>query len=403
MSRRPSGPGPRHRYRTEDPYDEHEGAGYRLPEPRTADGPDGYGSSYGTTGQPGQPHRYGEGYDPVPADDRYGGPAYGDAYGQEAAYGAYNRDAGYGNAYSQAPGYGQAYGQEPTYGAPYGQESSYGAAYGQESSYGAAYNQAPQHGGHGADPAYAHQQPPYGSDDDPRYGRYGQPTAEPYRGYGSPIGSAHSTTADRRVDPLPALDDEPAAPRRKSSRKVLLVLAALLVLAVGAGTAAVLLRPELGLGDRTPVRLTTPDTLAGRPKITDGELQKLANELVTTMKRNVPEATSTVAAFYGDPAKKNMVMVAGASGRVSDPAGQLDRAMREMAAGGLAVRDPTAAEPGPLGGEARCGDATSDGVPMGVCVWSDRGSLVLVVVYFTTGQQAKTELPAIRAAIQQQG
>ncbi|HEX2772334.1 MAG TPA: hypothetical protein VHN18_07870, partial [Micromonosporaceae bacterium] len=156
-------------------------------------------------------------------------------------------------------------------------------------------------------------------------------------------------------------------------------------------------------GDTGPARLTTPDTLAGRPKITDGELQALADELVATIKRNVPEATDTVGAFYGSPAKKNMIMVAGASGRVSDPAGQLDRAMREMAAGGLAVRHTASAEPGPLGGVAKCGDATADGVPMGVCAWSDRGSLVLVVMYFANASQGKSELAGIREAIEQRG
>lgn len=360
MSQPPSRPYQGYRYQTDDPYDEYPGrgepvgAGYRPPEQRRPDAHNGYGPSYDADGQN---HPYGGRYDPEPA---YGGPN--------------NYERAYDGRYDDRRAYGDPYGQQPAYG---------------------GY-------GYGPDPAYGHQEPAYGSYDDPRYQAYGQPPAQPHRGYRHPAGPAYPTAVYRRVNP-PVLDDRAAAPPSRRSRRILVALAVVLLLVVGAGTAFVLLRTDLGIEDTRPARLTTPDTLAGRPKITDGKLQELAAELVATIKRNVPEATDTVGAFYGNPAKKDMIMVAGASGPVSDPGGQLDRAMHEMATGGLAIRDVTKADPGPLGGVAKCGDATADGVPLGVCAWSDRGSLVLVVLYYTDARQAAAGLAGIRAAIEQRG
>jgi hypothetical protein len=379
MSQPPTRPYQGRRYRTDDPYDaspgQHEpvGGGYRPPGPRQPDGHNGYGP-YDADGR-GDP--YGGRYD---RETAYGGPdayqrAYDGRHPDEPAYSGYGPDA-------YDPHDERAYGRHEPEPAYYGPEQTYG-----------------RH-----EPAYGPHEPAYESYADPRYRPYAQqPPAPQHPGYGRLAGWEHPTAAYHRVDPLPALDEESAARPSRRSRKVLLVLAVVLVLVVGAGTAFVLLRTDLGIEDSGPAQLTAPDTLAGRPKITDGELQALAEKLVTTIKKNVPEAVDTVGAFYGEPAKKNMIMVAGASGRVSDPVGQLDRAMREMAKGGLAVRQVASADPGPLGGVAKCGDATADDVPMGVCAWSDRGSLVMVVVYFTNGRQASADLAEIRGAIERRG
>lgn len=346
MTQPPNQPHPDHWYRSEEQY---ERPGYG----RAAHG--GEQSGYG---QHPDETRYGEG------QGQYGG-TYG-SYGQPAP----QQYPGYGQGQSYG-GYGQpARPEYPAYGQGQPAEQSY-PGYGQGQSYG-GYDQAGQ-----------------------GYGGYGQSTAgHAYPGYSG------------GGDPVPAYD-EPGRPRKKSraGKITLITLAVVLVLCGGGGFAAYTYFKDDAkeIADASKTRLEAPEKLGNRPKIKDGQLQTLANKLVTDMKRDVPEATSTVGAFYGNMAKKDLVMIAGASGRVADPAKQLDQAIREMAAGGLKVTNPKAVEPGPLGGVAKCGDATSEGVPMGVCAWSDRGSLGMIVIYFKNGQQASAELVAIRGAIEKRG
>ena len=92
------------------------------------------------------------------------------------------------------------------------------------------------------------------------------------------------------------------------------------------------------------------------------------------LKAEVPNARDTVAAFYGDPAKKDMVMLVAISGLLADPGKELDDTFTSMNTSGLPVKNIKTVEAGPLGGEAKCGDATAAGQPLGVCVWTDRAA-----------------------------
>jgi hypothetical protein len=120
--------------------------------------------------------------------------------------------------------------------------------------------------------------------------------------------------------------------------------------------------------------------------------------MVADMKKDIPSATSTIGAFYGNPAKKDMVMVAGASAPVADPAKELEEALTGLG-GDLKVTNFKSVEPGPLGGVAKCGDGDADGAPVGLCVWADKGSVGVIGVFFKTGDQAKAELVKIRGEV----
>jgi hypothetical protein len=337
---------------------------------------------------------YGQpGYDPEAERHERGqypnAPRYGEPQGE------YGRAAGtYGHAEQQYPGYGQG-GSYGGYGQP--AEPSY-------PDHGQSY------GGYGppADPAY-----PGGYGQGQPHGGYGQPAGQGYAGYGQPGTGTYGAATGHGYpgysgggDPVPSYD-VPGGPRKKSrARKIALItVVAVLVLCGGGGFAAYTFFKDDAkeIAEAANTRLVAPDKLGNRPKIKDGQLQVLADKLVSDMKRDVPEAKDTIGAFYGNPANKDMVMIAGASGRVADPEKQLDQAIREMAAGGLKVTNVKAVEPGPLGGVAKCGDATADGVPMGVCAWSDRGSLGMIVIYFKNSKQAGAEFVAIRGAIEQRG
>lgn len=197
----------------------------------------------------------------------------------------------------------------------------------------------------------------------------------------------------------------PAAPPPKKSKvgKVLLiVLAVVLVLCVGGGAAIwFAVKDDVGeVVEATQTRVVAPETLAGRPKVTQPELVTAAEQMTTQIKQDVPEHTSAVGAFYGDPAKQDLVMIVGVSGVIADPKKELDDAVSTLTRD-LGTTNMAAVEPGPLGGDAKCGDGKSEGVDLGVCVWADRGSLGMVVIYFKSGTETAKEFPAIRAAVEQ--
>ncbi|MFY1620135.1 hypothetical protein [Micromonospora sp. WMMD736] len=193
-------------------------------------------------------------------------------------------------------------------------------------------------------------------------------------------------------------------PPKKSNvgKIILIVLAVVLVLCLGgAGITWFALKDEFGdVVDATKTRVVAPATLAGRAKNTDPQLQTVADQMVTQMKTEVQNETSTVGAFYGDPTKQDLILIAAVSGVMADPKKELDEAVTGLSSE-LSVTNMTAVEAGPLGGDARCGDGKAASVPLGVCVWADRGSVGLVVMYFKTAAEAKAEFVGVRGQIEQ--
>ncbi|MEV1071364.1 hypothetical protein [Micromonospora parva] len=195
----------------------------------------------------------------------------------------------------------------------------------------------------------------------------------------------------------------PPAKKSNVGKIVLIVLAVVLVLCLG-GAAIIWLVVKDDVGavvDASKTRVVAPATLAGRPKLTNPELEAAAEQAVSGMKTAAGNETSTVAAFYGDPTKQDLVMIAGMSGLLADPKKELDAYVDGLSKQ-LTVNEMTAVDAGPLGGEARCGDGNAETVPLGICVWADRGSLGLMVMYFKSADQAKAEFTAIRGQVEQQ-
>ncbi|SCL22214.1 hypothetical protein GA0070624_2488 [Micromonospora rhizosphaerae] len=238
----------------------------------------------------------------------------------------------------------------------------------------------PQYGG------YPPPQPP-----GPQYGGY--PSQQPPQQYGSYLETGQPQGA-------------PAGPppKKKSNvgRILLITLAVVVVLCVGG--AAVLFfaaKDEVGdVVDATKTRLVAPETLAGRPKVADPQLQATAEQMKSEMKKDVPDATSTVGGFYGNPAKEDLVMIAGASGLLADPRKELEDATKGLSTE-LGVKEFKTIEAGPLGGDAKCGDGKADDVAIGVCVWADRGSLGMIIIYFKSAAALQSEFVTMRGQIEQ--
>ena len=234
----------------------------------------------------------------------------------------------------------------------------------QQPQYGGGYPQAPQQPQYGADYPQTPQQPQYGNQ------------------FGAPV-----------------------PPKKSGVGKILLiVLAVVLVLCVGGGIVTwIATKDTVGeVVTATKTRVVEPQTLGGRPKVTDPQLQNAATQMKVSLSKDVPEATSTAGAFYGDPAKKDLVMIVAVSGVMADPKKELDDATVAVTPD-LATKDFKTVDPGPLGGVAKCCDGKASGEQVAVCIWADRGSLGMVVVYFKSAAELQKEFVSMRGEIEKQG
>lgn len=267
------------------------------------------------------------------------------------------------------PSYGQASAGQPTYGQPpvaqppYGQPSADQPAYGQPAGP-SPYGQQP------------YGQPPAGQ-------QYGQP------GFGEPAPGQ------------PPLGQPPR--KSKTGKVVLIVLAVVLVLCGGgAVTGFVLLKDDVKeITDAAGTRVVAPETLGGRAKITEPQIQTQIDSTITAMQSALPGASSTVGAAYGDLAKQDMIMIMAVSHVSVDPEDTMNDAMSGMNQGGLVSDNMASVDPGPLGGVAKCGDGSASGIDFAICSWADKGSWGAVIYYFKKVADLQPEFVSIRGAIEQ--
>jgi hypothetical protein len=311
-----------------------------------------------------------------------------------------------GPPYPEEPNQGQPYSGQPHPDAPPSYEQQ-PPAYGQQPP---AYGQQP--------PAYGQQPPAYGQQ--PSYGQqppaYGEQPAYGPPGYGD----------QPPYQPPPGFSAPPPPRRKPKTLPIVLVsLGVVLVLCVGAGTAIVIAGrnkakeivdsardaatsvPTTGGTPTTePTResgstitVTEPKTLGGRPKLTDAQFKTLADELESGL-ADVPNATATVGALYGTPAKRDIVVIAGAAAPIDDPKRELDSTFLGAGIGGLKVSGITSADPGSLGGVAKCGKADEQDIDMAMCGWADDGSVGWIMFFFKSVKSAQAEFPKLRAQIE---
>jgi hypothetical protein len=269
--------------------------------------------------------------------------------------------------------------------------------------------------GYGGDPGYGY--PPQSPYPQPQYPQpqYPQPQYDPGP-YQAPVQQAPWGPAPAPYQPAPyqpAPYDAgpyqqpsfgPPPPRRSNAGRVLLIVLSAIVLVCGVGAAVTYFVVKDGAQsavDAAKTRLVAPETLNGRPRLHDQAYESAANTAVNGINANVPGATSTIAAVYGDPAKQDLVMVVGTSKIISNPKRTLDEVIAGFSRGGLQMSNVTDVEPGPLGGYAKCGDSQASGLKIGACVWADRGSVGMVFVYFKTAAEASKEFVTIRGAVEQ--
>ncbi|HET9518328.1 MAG TPA: hypothetical protein VFO77_11425, partial [Actinoplanes sp.] len=203
----------------------------------------------------------------------------------------------------------------------------------------------------------------------------------------------------------------PVAKKSNVLKIVLIVLAVILVLCIGGVVATVffvknaadeITKNDPGAAPATPARkitLVEPATLGGRPKQTAPEFAGA----VATLKQSLagaPGATGTVGALYGDPADRDLIMIAGASAPLSNPAKELDETLDGASSSGLVITDVVTVDPGPLGGQAKCGNSSTSGIDLAICAWADSGSVGMIAAYFKSVEDIKPDFVDLRGEIE---
>jgi hypothetical protein len=121
------------------------------------------------------------------------------------------------------------------------------------------------------------------------------------------------------------------------------------------------------------ILLRLPSALLGRAKTADKSLLRSAEQAVTAQQNAETDAQAVMATYYGSPARQNLIFVLAVQARSSDPGSVFTRvvAAMEQQQKGLHL---TEIDPGPLGGQAACGEAPVSGRPVTFCLWVDAGS-----------------------------
>lgn len=248
---------------------------------------------------------------------------------------------------------------------------------------------------------------------DPNYGAPQQPGYDPHYAAQPPGYQGYQQQAPSFVPPTP--------PSRGRGGMLALVIGGIvvLVLLVGLGTALALrsnddddpvVSPTNGPASSSasptpteaaeyPARIDLPQTVAGLTKVDNPTLNQTANETAQEIK-TATNADSAVAAYYAPSADlTKAVGLVGATGRITDPEGELDDAFTgELAATG--VEDVDA---GPLGGTMRCGTTANGGQALTVCGWADGGSLMLGIFINRSQSESATLFRQIRGEILKRG
>lgn len=215
-------------------------------------------------------------------------------------------------------------------------------------------------------------------------------------GFGHPGPAAYGWAATATPAPAPG---EPTRPAR--ARRVIGAIVTAALLCAAAGAVFLLMRNPPPADDDNPgITLLAPASLNGRPRLHDPEVDRLTEGLVQRLRASVPNTNGASGAAYGDRGR-DLVLVITARKSIRDPAATLTEVVAEVDAGVQAITGMTDVDPGPLGGNASCGDVERVPVDITACIWADHGSIGLVFLYYRTSADAAAEFLTIRGTVEQ--
>lgn len=146
-----------------------------------------------------------------------------------------------------------------------------------------------------------------------------------------------------------------------------------------------------------------PNTLGGRPKITDSDHNKLVADTEAAIKAASPKATSVFVAYYGTPdATKDKIYMFGATMATDVSSKDFEASVADIAqvGGGAALEEMQSPDQGALGGNAKCGQVKVNGLLTGICGWYVKNFMVFVMWYSHSAKDLVAQLPAIRGEVE---
>jgi len=199
----------------------------------------------------------------------------------------------------------------------------------------------------------------------------------------------------RTLVPATIVSAAPPVPRRARSMVAFIgALFAVLVLGIGGYFWAL---PVYG---QTHATVVAPDDLIGLPRLSDaGSYARFAAATTELKKLGIDNPLMVGYMASDDPA--HLVVVAGAPHPVWLSVGRdLDRLLAALAKNpDTAVQSPGLADPGQLGGVARCGTVRGRN-QLSVCGWQDHGTIGLLFFNNRTPAEAAVLMRAMRPALE---
>jgi hypothetical protein len=151
----------------------------------------------------------------------------------------------------------------------------------------------------------------------------------------------------------------------------------------------------------TSVRIIEPETLNGRPKVTDPEVQESLAEMEKRVKDAIPGEENVVVAMYGDLQGTNMVRIVAVDRATAEGDLEVNGIFQRLRDRGFTVSKVESTNPGPLGGIAKCAEVNTPSGGQSICAWADEQSVGSVTFFLKKREEAKSEFVGIRSLIEQ--
>jgi hypothetical protein len=142
------------------------------------------------------------------------------------------------------------------------------------------------------------------------------------------------------------------------------------------------------------VTVVAPKTLLGRPPATERSIKDLATTAAKGF--GAPPGKIMVSGAYGTTKQKNVIVFVAMTGDNPDGGEMLDL----MASKVFSNSTFHPVDPGPLGGAARCADASSTGTASTFCMWADAGSFGMIYFLYSAAANADSLLAQARSEIE---
>ena len=137
------------------------------------------------------------------------------------------------------------------------------------------------------------------------------------------------------------------------------------------------------------------------PRSPDSFTTLTARELADYLKQFVGQPTGTFAEVYiSETSLTDEIMISAVTGTVDDPAAALDR-LFATSTRLSELQSLRPADPGPLGGTARCGtDDEAMTWTSTICAWADTGSIGVLSIQSLDHEDRRDEFAILRGQVQ---